>query len=302
MLDISVIILTYNEEKHIERCIKNAKRFANEIFVIDSFSSDNTVVLAENLGAKVFKNKWENNHAKQFNWGLENLPISTEWIFRLDADEYLTENLIDELYSKVPKLDKSISGIVFPRKLFFLGKLINRDGMNMRILRMFRNKIGYCENRWMDEHIVLTNGKSVEFENLFIDHNLNSLGWWICKHDNYAIKEAVELLSLNYGLIKHNDILENGSLADAANIKREQKTKYARLPLFLRAFMYFCLRYIFKLGFLEGKEGFLWHFLQGWWYRTLVDAKIFEIKKACGSNTDKMKMFIKKHYQIDLQN
>ena len=211
MLDISVIILTYNEELHIERCISNARRFASNIFIVDSFSTDATVSISRSQGVQVFQNKWENNHAKQLNWAFQNLPISTEWIFRLDADEYLTDDLIDELYSKVPKLDKSISGIVFPRKLFFLGKLINRDGMDMRILRMFRNKKGYCENRWMDEHIVLTSGTSIEFDNLFIDHNLNILGWWVSKHDNYATKEAIELLSLNYGLIGDEDILKKGN-------------------------------------------------------------------------------------------
>ena len=94
---ISTIILTFNEEKHIERCILNARRFSKEIFVVDSFSTDNTIEIAKRLGAIVYQNKWEKNYARQFNWGLMHLPISSEWVFRLDADEYLTNDLIHNL-------------------------------------------------------------------------------------------------------------------------------------------------------------------------------------------------------------
>ena len=98
--NISTFILTYNEEKHIARAIENAFRFSKEVFLIDSFSTDRTIKIAESLGAKVFQNKWENNHSKQVNWGLNNLPITTEWVFRLDADEYLTDELIEEIISQ----------------------------------------------------------------------------------------------------------------------------------------------------------------------------------------------------------
>ncbi|QWO85735.1 hypothetical protein J5W67_11385 [Candidatus Akkermansia timonensis] len=78
------------------------------------------------------------------------------------------------------------------------------------------------------------------------------------------------------------------------------KRTYARLPLFWRGFAYFCYRYILRFGFLDGKEGFLWHFLQCWWYRTLVDAKVMEIKKACGEDPGKMKTFLKTEYDLVL--
>ncbi|CAM4144486.1 glycosyltransferase family 2 protein [Zobellia nedashkovskayae] len=300
MHSISTIILTYNEEKHIERCITNAQRFSQTVYLIDSFSTDDTVKIAESLGAIVYQNKWENNHAKQFNWGLENLPIDTEWIFRLDADEYLMDTLVDEINTKLGGLEPHISGIVFERKICFLGKLMTKGMIKMNILRMFRFNQAVCENRWMDEHIVLTQGKSIMFESYFVDDNLNSLGWWIEKHNNYATREAIELLNIEYALVAFDEGGGSHIMSIDAQSKRDKKKKYANMPLFWRSFIYFIYRYIFKMGFTQGKEGFLWHFLQGWWYRSLVDAKVYEIQRACGEDTEKMKQFIFQNYKIKL--
>jgi len=300
MLDITTIILTYNEEKHIERCILNAQKFSKEIFLVDSFSTDNTKVIAESLGAKVYQNKWENNHARQFNWGLANLPVSTQWIFRLDADEYLSDGLINEMLQKMPALATDVSGVVFERKMYFLNRLIKKGMVKMNMLRLFKKQDGFCEERWMDEHIVLTRGNTVQFDGFFVDHNLNSLGWWIQKHNDYSIREAIELLDVELNILEKRDNAVNTILSDDTNDKRNKKLKYAKMKLFWRSFIYFVYRYLFKFGFTEGKEGFLWHFLQGWWYRTLVDAKIYEIKKACGDDKEKIKKFIKDNYRIEI--
>ena len=299
MQDISAIILTFNEEKHIERCINNALRFCSQVYLVDSYSTDKTVELAKHLGAKVYQNKWDNNYAKQLNWGLENIPITTEWVFRLDADEYLTDDLIVEINNKLPTVEADISGIVFERKMYFLDTLMTKGMLQMNMLRLFRYRHGLCEERWMDEHIVLTQGKSTQFDGFFIDHNINPLGWWIQKHNGYSIREAVDLLNLEYDfLTPKSGALAQYELSADALAKREKKKKYANMPLFWRSFLYFVYRYVFKLGFTQGKEGFLWHFLQGWWYRTLVDAKVYEIKKACSDDTEKMKHYIFQNYQI----
>ncbi|MGB5437466.1 MAG: glycosyltransferase family 2 protein, partial [Maribacter sp.] len=158
---------------------------------------------------------------------------------------------------------------------------------------------GFCEERWMDEHIVLTQGKSIQFDGFFVDHNLNPLGWWIEKHNGYSIREAIDLLNLEYGfLTPKSATAQQYEMSADAQSKRDKKKKYANMPLFWRSFLYFVYRYVFKLGFTQGKEGFLWHFLQGWWYRTLVDAKVYEIKKACGDDTDKIKHYLFQNYQI----
>jgi putative nucleotidyltransferase with HDIG domain len=137
-----------------------------------------------------------------------------------------------------------------------------------------------------------------EFQNDFVDHNLNSLGWWIQKHNGYSVREAIDLINLEIPIVYNNNV--SGILSTQAQQKRQKKLKYARMPLFWRAFYYFVYRYFFKFGFLDGKPGFLWHFLQGWWYRTLVDAKIYEIKKHCGNDPEKIKEFIANNYQIKL--
>jgi hypothetical protein len=165
---------------------------------------------------------------------------------------------------------------------------------------MFQFGKGRSEVRMMDEHIELTQGKTIEFNGEFADDNLNDISWWTKKHVGYAIKEAIELLDIEYGLTGASKASEPSLLSEDALAKRKRKLKYAKKPLFWRAFFYFCYRYFFKLGFLEGKEGFMWHFFQGWWYRSLVDAKIWEIKKVCGNDVVRMKSFINEKYNITL--
>jgi glycosyltransferase involved in cell wall biosynthesis len=297
MPDITVIILTYNEELHIRRCIENVNLFAKEVMLVDSFSNDRTIEIATSLGAKVFQNKWENNHARQFNWGLQNLPISTGWILRLDADEYLLPELIQELYEKIDNQPENITGIVFNRRHIFLDKWMKRGTYPVKLLRLFRNKKAICEQRWMDEHIQLLEGDSVEFKHDMVDHNLNNLDHFIAKHTGYAVREAIDLLDLEYNI---SGSFDDMNLTGQAAAKRRKKHKYARQPIIWRSFAYYLYRYLLRFGFLEGKKGFLWHFLQGWWYRTLVDANILEIKRACGADKEKIRTYIFKNYSIQL--
>jgi glycosyltransferase involved in cell wall biosynthesis len=299
MLDISVIILTYNEEMHIYRCIKNIKSIAKYIFVVDSFSTDKTIEIAQNMGALIYQNKWENNHAKQFNWALDNLPIKTKWILRLDADEYLTDELIEELKTRLPNLDDDILGIILKRRYFFFEKWIRNGLYPVKLLRIFVYGKGRCESRWMDEHIQLFDGKMIEFKHDFIDENLNNIEWWINKHNNYATREAIDLLDIEYGIVGYSKNDSEKRIGIQAKEKREKKHLYIRLPLFIRAFIYFFYRYFIKLGFLEGTRGFILHFLQGLWYRILVDSKLFEIKRKCGNDINKMCNYILINYNIN---
>ena len=292
MLDISVIILTYNEKIHIERCINNAKKFAKEIYLVDCYSEDGTVEMAQSMGAKVFQHPWE-NYSKQFNWALQNLPITTEWIWRMDADEYLSDDLISELHQKLPSLPNNINGFTAPCLRIFMGKYIKHSIIPLILLRLFKIKYAICENRYMDEHIQLSEGKIGSLKNPFYDDNLNGLTWWTNKHNGYATREAIDLLLTEYDLLPQESVVNSGAHSAAI---RKKKLKYIKLPLFWRAFAFFILRYIFRLGFLDGKEGFLWHFLQGFWYRTLADAKVYEIKKNHGFDSERIKTFLKENY------
>lgn len=293
-LDITAIILTYNEELHIQRCIANAFKFCKEVIIIDSYSSDNTVKIAKSMGANILQNKWENNQAKQFNWGLDNADIKTKWILRLDADEFLTSELIDELYQRLPSESEDVTGIEFKRRVYFLGKWIKKGTYPVILLRLFKKGIGRSENRLMDEHIIVSEGKVVLYNNDFVDYNLNDFGWWCNKHIGYSIREAAEILNIEYSFEKKTNITLKGH----AMKKRKSKENYVKKTLFFRAFLYFMYRYFLQGGFLEGKEGFIWNFFQGWWYRTLVDVRIFEIKRKCHYNKNEINNYLKEKYCI----
>ncbi len=282
MFDISVIILTYNEEIHINRCLKSICPLVKEVFIIDCFSTDRTLEIANKYkNVSILQNKWV-NHAIQFNWGLENAPIKTKWVLKLDADEYLCENLIEELKEKLEKEPESVTGISFLLRRVWMGRVIRKGLPPIRQIRLFRTGKARSEIRQMDEHIELLEGKVVDYNGEWADDNLNNISWWTQKHVNYAIREASELLDIEFDLTGNSLKDFKRKITEDAQKKRLRKHSYVKKPLFLRSFLYFCYRYFFRLGFLEGKEGFMWHFFQGWWYRSLVDAKIFEIKKTCG--------------------
>ena len=301
MLDLSVIILTYNEEIHIRRCLDNINSIAKDIFIIDSYSTDRTLDIAQKYeNVKILQHQWPGNQATQFNWALTHLSINTQWVLRLDADEYLLPELIAELREKLPSLPIDVNGIIFNRRHIFMDKWMKRGIYPVKLLRVFRYGKGMCEQRLMDEHIQLTEGRAVEFEHDFCDHNLNNLSWFCHKHVNYAIREAVDLLDIELDLTGAAESDENKQISKQAQKKRMKKHQYVKQPLFWRAFVYFCYRYFLKGACLDGKEGFLWTFLQGWWYRTLVDAKVFEIKRACGSDKEKIRQHLKTVYGISL--
>lgn len=300
-LDLSVIILTGNEEIHMRRCLDRICPVAKEVYVIDCYSTDKTLEIArEYNNVTILQNKWV-NYATQFNWALDHAPINTKWVLRLDADEYLTDELVEELRNKLPSLSDEYTGIILHLRRVFMGRTIRRGGTgNVTQMRIFQYGKARSEVRQMDEHIELLEGKSIEFKGEWADDNLNNISWWTQKHVGYAIREAVDLLDIEYDLTGSASGDDDRQITEDAKVKRARKHSYAKKPLFWRSFAYFVYRYFFRLGFLEGKEGFMWHFFQGWWYRSLVDVKVWEIKKACGDDKDKIKAYLKEYYNISI--
>lgn len=306
MLDLSVITMTGNEEIHIRRCLQRITPYVKEVFVIDCFSTDRTVEIVkeitemamEKYGCRVtlLQNNWV-NYATQFNWALENAPIKTKWVLKLDADEYLEDALIKRMQKELHSLPSDITAIDIRLKHVFMGKFIKGGSGKKYMSRFFQYGKARSEVRQMDEHIEITEGRKIDWEEAFYDDNLNNLTWWTTKHNGYSIREAVDLLDVEYGFTELND---GSTIGGQASGTRRNKFRYAKMPLFWRSFAYFLYRYFVKGGCLEGKEGFIWCFLQGWWYRTLVDAKIYEIKKACGSDKDKIRKYLKDIYNINL--
>jgi glycosyltransferase involved in cell wall biosynthesis len=277
-VNLVAIILTLNEAQHLSRCITSLKDIATDIVVVDCFSTDATLDIARAYGAKVIQREWV-NYATQFNWALTQLDPTTDWVLRIDADEFLTPELSAEIQARLPTLGHKIDGVYCSRCMTFQGRMIRHGGLfPVRVLRLFRYGRGKCENRWMDEHIKVA-GPTVDFQGELIDDNLNSLTWWTAKHNNYASREAVDLLNLEYGFMPYDSVacLRAGSQAGMKRWIKEMV--YARLPGGLRAFAYFFYRYVIRLGFLDGQIGTRFHFLQGFWYRYLVDAKVAEVKR-----------------------
>ena len=275
---VTAIILTKNEAKHIERCISSISPLVETILVVDSHSTDETVQLAERLGAKVVCNDWV-NYANQFSWGVQQLADSTGWVLRIDADEYLTPELATNLRDIVNEAEPDLEGVYCDRRMAFQGRIIKHGGVfPVHVLRLFRYGKGQIENRWMDEHIQVE-GSTVRARGELIDDNLNDLTWWTEKHNSYASREAVDLLNLEYDFMPKDSVAAVTGGGQAGFKRWLKEVVYARFPGGGRAAAYFVYRYLFRLGFLDGKEGAAFHFLQGFWYRYLVDAKVEEVRR-----------------------
>lgn len=290
---VSVVILTFNEALHIERCIGSARRVSDKIYVVDSHSTDGTQEIARRLGATVVEHDYV-NQAQQMQWAIDNLGLDTEWVMRIDADEYLTDKLVDEIMTVLPELSEDVTGVYLPLDVIFQGKNVKHGRLHApKIMCIWRRGKAYMEQRWMDERMVLTEGTAIVFKGRFVDHNLNSLAWWTQKHNNYSNRElAVEAMRM-YGIGRDDEALKG---------RNQKKGMYYRLPAFFRAGVYFSVRYFLLGGFLDGKAGLIWATLQAYWYRFLIDAKMSEMKRALGKNPsqEQVKSYFKEKYNIEL--
>ncbi|MDO8504644.1 MAG: glycosyltransferase family 2 protein [Candidatus Liptonbacteria bacterium] len=274
MPKVSLIVLTFNEGLNLRKCLKSAEGLVSEIIIVDSGSTDDTPKIAEEFKAKVFRHDFK-NQAETFNWALQNTNPSGEWIMRLDADEEILPELKKEIEEKLPGIPADVGGVILRRRTYFSGTWMRHGGIYPTLLlRIFRNGKGMSEEREMDEHLILKEGSAVTFENDFIDNNLNPLGVWIAKHRNYAKREARAYLA--QPTTKGTNDALTGGVGRKYRLKMEV---YYRTPPFLRVALYFLYRYIFLCGFLDGATGLLFHFLQGFWYRWLVDVEILKLRR-----------------------
>ncbi|MQU43488.1 glycosyltransferase [Pseudomonas helleri] len=287
-IGLSAIILTYNEELHLDRALASISEFVSEIFIIDSYSTDRTLEIAYAFGATVLQNKFI-NQAKQFQWAMDNTQITGDWILRLDADEIIERDLASEIVHKLPTLSSEIVGINLKRKHIFMNRWVKHGGRYPLImLRIWRKGYGHIENRWMDEHIVVSGGKTVTFNGGFSDHNLKDLTFFTDKHNKYATREAIEILNQRLNLFPRDHSVTTGatSLQTAAKFFIKEHI-YNHIPFTVSSTLYFLWRYFFQLGFLDGRSGFVYHFLQGFWYRFLVGSKVMELEQSISHLKDK---------------
>jgi len=313
---LAAIVLTKNEERDLPGCLESLKGVADEVYVVDSGSTERTVEIAEGMGAVVLTHPFENN-ARQMNWAIENIGTSAGWLMRIDADErvdgemgrWLREFVESDgggqardvhggTREPVPKAD----GAMVALRVVFLGKRLRFGGtFPVWLLRVWRRGQGRCEDRWMDEHMVVVGGEVVKARGELVHVIPKSLSEWSRKHVWYAERECLDAMATGQEAWPGRNTTATGQqacptgategsradrgvrptgeggLTGQAGVKRAAKTKvYYRLPPMVRVMAFWFYRYVAQLGFLDGKAGFLYHFLQCAWYRMLVDGMLME--------------------------
>lgn len=277
--NFSFIILTFNEEVHLPRLLESIKYLHAEVFILDSGSSDDTLKIAQAYGAEVKSNHFV-NHPKQWDFALKNFIIKTPWTIGLDADQIVTPELFTMLQKFINADFDGVNGIYFNRKNYFQGSWIRYGGYYpIYLLKMFRTGIGYSDLNENMDHRFIVPGKTVVWKTgHLLEENLkeNDIDFWVKKHEKYsdliAQEEIERMQNLRIQSLKPN--LWGNPDEKKAWLKR----LWWKLPLGLRPYLYYSYRMIFKLGILDSKTARRFHYLQGLWFRKLVDKKIKKLK------------------------
>jgi glycosyltransferase involved in cell wall biosynthesis len=268
---VSVLVLTYNEEVNLPDCLASLRGLRCRCYIVDSGSTDRTLEIAAAYGATLTEHPFD-NYAAQRNWALDQLPIETPWVLHLDADERLTPELVDEINAVLESVPDGISGFLLRKRTIFMGKWIRHGGHYPSYhLRLFRKKGGRCEARLYDQHFVV-DGPVGRLEHDYLDVVSSSLLTWTIRHARWAAMDAREMV----GTRDPGRWVKPHLLGNPIERRRWWKNVYGRGPLFYRAFCYCFYRYVLRFGFLDGTEGLIFHFLQGFWFKFLVDAFIHE--------------------------
>jgi glycosyltransferase involved in cell wall biosynthesis len=267
--DVSVVILTFNEEVNLQHALDSVCGWARQVYVFDSLSTDRTVKIAQERGCVVVQHPFE-NFGKQRNAALDQLPIASEWVLFLDADEWLTPAFKDDAARVIAERPRE-NGFYCKRRLLWMGGWIRRGYYPTWILRLFRRGRGRCEERSVNEHLVV-DGEVGYLDTDFMHEDHNGLGRWLEKHNGYATREAEELLHER----PNNSVNPFGAQAERKRWLRERV--WNRLPPLARPFAYFGYRYVVRGGFLDGTPGLTYHFLQGLWFPLVIDLKYLELK------------------------
>jgi glycosyltransferase involved in cell wall biosynthesis len=277
---LSVVILTLNEEANLPLALASLRGLDPEIFVVDSGSADRTLAIARAAGCRVFEHPFE-NYALQRNWAFDHLPIRTPWTLCLDADERLTPELVDEIDETLSAPDRPYAGYMLRKRTIFMGRWLRHGGQYPAYhLRLFRSGRGRCEARLYDQHFVV-DGEVGRLRNDYIDVITSDLGTFVARHNRWAELEAEEILARSTGAACRGPAVAPLLTGTAIERRRFLRTRvYQRFPLFARPFLFWFYGYVLRLGFLDGIEGLVFHTLQRFWFRFLIDARIWELRRA----------------------
>ncbi|NJM46135.1 MAG: glycosyltransferase family 2 protein [Alkalinema sp. RU_4_3] len=286
-LPVSVLIPAKDEESNLPACLESLSRAA-EIFVVDSGSRDRSVEISQSYGAKVVQFEFNGRWPKKKNWSLENLPFSHEWVLIVDCDERITPELWDEIAVAIE--NPEYEGYYLNRKVFFLGQWIRFGGKYPDWnLRLFRHKLGRYENlntegirntgdNEVHEHVVMA-GKVGHLKEDMLHIDFRDMYQWIARHNRYSNWEAQVYLNTLTGQGKDGTIGAN-LFGTAVQRKRFLKKIWVRLPF--KPFLRFVLAYVIRLGFLDGRAGYIYARLLSQ-YEFQIGVKLFELQQFNGS-------------------
>lgn len=268
---LTIVILTYNESIHIARAIQNVSGWADHIIVLDSYSQDDTVEIAKKLGAEVIFRKFD-DYKNQRQYVIDYCKNITEWMLFLDADEYLLDELKQEIKETL-SVQTNIVGYYIARRAIFMGKWLKYGGYYpIYLMRLFKPETARY-NEIVNEHVVL-DGLVGKLRNNFVDHNLKGIDFWVEKHNKYATLEAEELW-------RAKKMKQKSTRLDfSIQVERKKWVReniWNNLPCLLRALLYFNYRYFLRLGFLDGKQGFIYHAMKAGFLWFLVGVKYIEM-------------------------
>jgi glycosyltransferase involved in cell wall biosynthesis len=269
-LKISVVILSFNSEATIGNTLAAAAGVSDEIHVVDSFSTDRTKEICETYGALVTQRHFL-SYADQRNWAIANLPLHHNWQLHLDADELLSPELIAEIGSLDENRLDGINGFFIPRLIRFLGRDLRHGGYYpIYHMRLFRSGFAHVEHRQYDQHFIL-HGNGRRLSNPFIDDHRMKLNEWVQRHNRWSDFEVDDLT-----LPLTGQTIAGNRKGDPIEQARARKDLYYHAPIFVRSLLLFLYRYLLRAGFLDGMPGLIYCVLQSFWFRFLVDAKLYE--------------------------
>jgi len=283
-LPITVIVAVRNEARNLPRCLESL-RDVGEIYVIDSQSTDGTIEIAQSYGANIAQFHYQGGWPKKRQWAMDSLPIAYDWIFLVDADECMTDQLAEEIRDAIA--NPVYDGYYIALRMFFLGRELRHSGASFYKLSLFRKGKGRFECRLLEqdqsmadmeihEHIVVRGDvdvppKTAKLKEPLLHHNVESLSHYIRKHDEYSNWEARVWLEGEAG---------STDLPPALIGSQAQRRRWLRKTFFTipgSPILFFLYKYLFRLGFLDGIPGLIYCGMQGIQFFN-IKAKIYELK------------------------
>ena len=285
-IPVSVLIPTKDETRNIKACIKSLE-WADEIIVYDSYSTDDTVDIAQSLGVRVVLRVFD-DFATHKNWALDNIDFRNNWILLVDADERATEQLAEEILDITQRTDAS-DGYYVPILVWMWDRPIHCH-YPVHNLRFLRRGKGRYENRIVHEHMIIE-GKVEYLRNYLINRDEKGIERYIDRHNTYSSFEAVEAHRLLRGIGDDQKIDANLNATGPLRNRLLKNFSYRYLPA--RPIFMFLWLYIFKRGFLEGRVGFRYCVLR-MFYEYLVSLKLIELRDTDSVMASKYKEFIER--------